>query len=124
MSIGRHVDRATLGPVPSNVELHEWVPQLAVLGRASVFVTHAGMGGCSEGLYQGVPMVAVPQAVDQFGNAAMLEALGVGVHLPMQQATPGALRDAVLRLAGSPEVATRSAALRAADIIESALRSP
>lgn len=134
MSIGRHVDRATLGPVPSNVELHEWVPQLAVLGRASVFVTHAGMGGCSEGLYQGVPMVAVPQAVDQFDNAAMLEELGVGVHLSMQQATPEALRDAVLRLAGSPEVAARSAALRdelraaggaarAADIVESALRS-
>lgn len=65
----------------------------------------------------------------------MLEELGVGVHLPMQQATPEALRDAVLRLAGSPEVATRCAALRdelrvaggaaaAADIIESALHSP
>ncbi|MGH3775841.1 MAG: macrolide family glycosyltransferase [Pseudonocardiaceae bacterium] len=135
MSIGRHIDRSTLHPVPPNVELHEWVPQLAVLGRASVFVTHAGMGGCSEGLYQGVPMVAVPQAVDQFSNASMLEELGVAVQLPMQQATPEALRDAVLRLAGSPEVAARATALRdelraaggaarAADIIESALRSP
>ncbi|MGH3945962.1 MAG: macrolide family glycosyltransferase [Pseudonocardiaceae bacterium] len=135
MSIGRHVDRSTLRPVPPNVELHEWVPQLAVLGRASVFITHAGMGGCSEGLYQGVPMVAVPQAIDQFSNASILERLGVGVQLPMQQATPEALRDAVVRLAGSPEVAARCAALRdelrtaggaarAADIIESALRSP
>ncbi len=133
ISIGRHVDRAALGPVPSNVELHEWVPQLAVLGRASAFITHAGMGGCCEGLYQGVPMVAVPQAVDQFSNAAMLEELGVGVQLPMQQATPEALREAVLRLVASPEVAARAAALRdelraaggvaaGADIIESVLR--
>ncbi len=56
----------------ANTRLHRWVPQLAVLGHASAFVTHAGMGGSSEGLWQGVPMVAVPQAVDQFGNAARL----------------------------------------------------
>ncbi|MHA6796400.1 macrolide family glycosyltransferase [Pseudonocardia bannensis] len=133
ISIGRHVDPTELGELPPNVELHRWVPQLAVLGRASAFITHAGMGGCSEGLYQGVPMVAVPQAVDQFTNAAMLEELGVGVHVPMDQATPQALRTAVLDLVGSPVVAARAAALRAelraaggaaraADIIEAQLR--
>ncbi|WP_214366675.1 macrolide family glycosyltransferase [Pseudonocardia sp. H11422] len=129
ISIGRHVDPAELGRLPPNVELHRWVPQLAVLGRASAFVTHAGMGGCSEGLYQGVPMVAVPQAVDQFTNAAMLEELGIGVHLPMEQVTPQALRTAVLDLVGSPVVAARAdvlraagGAARAADIIEAQLR--
>lgn len=115
--------------VPANTELHRWVPQLAVLGHASAFVTHAGMGGCSEGLYQGVPMIAVPQAVDQFANAAMLEKLGVGVHLPPEQVRPPTLRAAFDSLVGSSEVASRSAALReevrasggaarAADLIE------
>ncbi|MCO1655363.1 macrolide family glycosyltransferase [Pseudonocardia humida] len=132
IAIGRHVDPAAVGPLPPNVELHPWVPQFAVLGRASAFVTHAGMGGCSEGLYQGVPMVAVPQAVDQPGNAAMLESLGVGVTVPPESVTPGVLREAVLSLTGSPEVAARSAALRdelraaggaraAADVIEAEL---
>lgn len=112
MQVGRHVDLAALGPVPANTTLHRWVPQLAVLEHAHAFVTHAGMGGASEGLWHGVPMVAVPQAVDQFGNAARLAELGVARHLPVEQATPEALREALLAL-DAPAVRARSAALRA-----------
>lgn len=132
ISIGQHVDPAEIGEVPPNVELHRWVPQLAVLARAQAFVTHAGMGGCSEGLYQGVPMIAVPQAVDQFTNAAMLEQLGVGVQIPAESATPEALREALLSLVGPIEVWDRLAVLRdelrsaggasaAADVVEAEL---
>ena len=56
-------------------------PQLDVLAHADVFITHAGMGSASESLWFGVPTVAIPQAVDQFMNAAQLEAAGCGVHL-------------------------------------------
>ena len=55
IAIGNYVSPDEIGDVPSTVELHRWVPQFAVLGRASAFVTHAGSGGCSEGLYQGHP---------------------------------------------------------------------
>lgn len=134
MSIGAHVDPSDLGELPPNVTAHRWVPQLAVLGQASAFITHAGMGGCSEGLYQGVPMVAVPQAVDQFGNAAMLEQLGVGVALT-EAVTADALREAVLSLTSSPDVSARAASIRdelrsaggasaAADIVEAELAGP
>lgn len=133
MSVGPHVDPAELGAVPANVAVRSWLPQLSALRHAAAFVTHAGMGGCSEGLYQGVPMVAVPQAVDQFGNAARLVELGVGEHVPAEEATPARLRDAVLRVSGSPEVAARCRELReqaraaggaraAADILEGLLR--
>ena len=81
MSIGSHVDPAELGEVPPNVAVRSWLPQLSALERASVFVTHAGMGGCAEGLHHGVPMVAVPQAVDQFGNAARLVELLSLIHI-------------------------------------------
>ena len=69
LQIGAHVDPAELGPVPGSVEVHRWVQQPAILEQADAFVTHAGMGGSSEGLYAGVPMIAVPQAADQFANA-------------------------------------------------------
>ncbi len=72
-------------------------PQLDVLAHADVFVTHAGMGSASESLWFGVPTVAIPQAVDQFTNAAQLEAAGAGVHLPAEQVTVESLRDAVAR---------------------------
>ncbi|MFF3720245.1 macrolide-inactivating glycosyltransferase [Streptomyces prasinus] len=113
LQIGKHVDPAELGDLPADVEVRSWVPQLAVLEQADLFVTHAGAGGSREGLATGTPMIAVPQAVDQFGNADMLQALGVARHLPAGEATAGALRAAALDLTGDPEVARRLDGIRA-----------
>ncbi|MFE3901020.1 macrolide-inactivating glycosyltransferase [Streptomyces sp. NPDC059153] len=132
LQIGAWVDAAELGDVPANVEVHSWVPQLSVLKQADAFITHAGAGGSQEGLATATPMVAVPQAVDQFGNADMLQALGVARHLPMAEVTPESLRAAVLGLVDDPEVVKRAAAVRermageggtkrAADLIEAEL---
>ncbi len=113
LQIGKHVDLADLGEVPANVEVHSWVPQLAILKQADAFITHAGAGGSQEGLATGTPMVAVPQAVDQFGNADMLQGLGVARHLPMEEADARTLRAAVLDLVSDPEVARRLDEVRA-----------
>ncbi|MFF8841728.1 macrolide-inactivating glycosyltransferase [Streptomyces sp. NPDC015127] len=132
LQIGRYVDVAELGQLPENVEVHSWVPQLSVLRQADVFVTHAGAGGSQEGLATGTPMVAVPQAVDQFGNADMLVGLGVARRLATQDATAQDLREAVLSLVSDNEVAARLARIqgemaqeggtsRAVDLIEAEL---
>ncbi|MFI8930145.1 macrolide-inactivating glycosyltransferase [Streptomyces sp. NPDC053474] len=129
LQIGNHVDVAELGDVPANIEVRHWVPQLAVLRKADAFITHAGAGGSQEGLATGTPMVAVPQAVDQFGNADMLQGLGVARHVPMEEADARTLREAVLALVDDPEVARRLSEVRsemageggtrrAADLIE------
>ncbi|WP_031073511.1 macrolide family glycosyltransferase [Streptomyces sp. NRRL WC-3742] len=131
LQIGRHTDLAELGELPPGVEVHRWVPQLSVLAQADAFVTHAGMGGSSEGLFHAVPMIAVPQGADQFANADALVALGVARRLEVG-ASPEALRAALLELVGDPAVAERLAALsaagraeggtaRAADLIEAEL---
>lgn len=135
LQIGRHVDPAVLGAIPRNVEVHPWVPQLSVLEQADAFVTHAGMGSTQEGLYRGLPMIAVPQASDQFANADRLVELGVGIRLDTEQATPETLRGALLKLMGDAGVATKLAAIRkeareeggtarAADLIEAELPPP
>ncbi|MFF4368142.1 macrolide-inactivating glycosyltransferase [Streptomyces sp. NPDC001594] len=132
LQIGKFTDEAELGEVPANVEVHRWVPQLDVLRQADAFVTHAGAGGSQEGLATGTPMVAVPQAVDQFGNADMLASLGVARHVPMEEADAATLREAVLGLLADPRVAARAEEIRAqmaaeggtrqaADLIEDAL---
>ena len=41
------------------------VPQLTVLRRASLFVTHGGMNSVNEALYYGVPMIVIPFGLDQ-----------------------------------------------------------
>ncbi|MGF3137882.1 macrolide family glycosyltransferase [Streptomyces diastaticus] len=113
LQIGKHTDPAVLGPLPDDVEVHPWVPQLSVLSQADAFVTHAGMGGSSEGLYFGLPMIAVPQAAEQFANADQLAALGVARRIDTADATAEALRSALTDLTGDPRVAARSAELRA-----------
>jgi MGT family glycosyltransferase len=129
LQIGKHVDPAELGEIPANVEVRDWVPQPAILKEADAFVTHAGAGGSQEGMATATPMVCVPQAVDQFGNADVLQSLGVARHLPMEDVTADTLRDAVLAIADDPEVARKLKRIqaemaaeggtsRAADLIE------
>ena len=55
------IDPASLKDIPANVEVGQMVPQLDILSQASVFITHAGMGGTGEAIYYGVPMIAIPQ---------------------------------------------------------------
>ncbi|MGW6903476.1 macrolide-inactivating glycosyltransferase [Streptomyces sp. NPDC054940] len=132
LQIGRHVDPAELGDLPPNVEVRSWVPQLAILQQADLFVTHAGAGGSQEGLASATPMIAVPQAVDQFGNADMLQALGVARRIDTEDATAQALRETALALVGDSEVARilkgiqaemaeEGGTRRAADLIEAEL---
>ncbi|QOV34790.1 macrolide-inactivating glycosyltransferase [Streptomyces ferrugineus] len=134
LQIGRHVDPADLGDVPADVEVRSWVPQLAILKQADLFVTHAGAGGSQEGLATATPMIAVPQAADQFGNADMLQALGVARHLATEEATAETLRETALALVDDPEVAARlkdiqagmageGGTRRAADLVEAELRA-
>ncbi|MBY8858248.1 glycosyl transferase [Nocardia sp. CA2R105] len=113
LSIGKHTDATELGDIPHNAEVHSWVPQRAILERADAFVTHAGMGGCGEGLLAGVPMIAVPQAAEQFVNADRLVELGVARRIDTQDATAENLRAALHDLVHDAEVAARSARLRA-----------
>ncbi|MGX6600844.1 macrolide family glycosyltransferase [Micromonosporaceae bacterium Da 78-11] len=129
LQIGRHVDPGDLGDLPPGVEVHPWVPQLSVLRQADAFLTHAGMGGSAEGLACGAPMIAAPQAADQFDNADRLVELGVAHRVDTATVTAGELRAALLTLTTDPTVRRRAVEIsrrlreqagadRAADLIE------
>jgi len=96
-------------------------PQLDVLAHADVFITHAGMGGTCEALWYGVPTVAIPQAVDQFTNAAQLEAIGAGVQLgerSLPDAVAAALECAPRARELREQVRAAGGVRRAADAVE------
>ena len=63
------------------------MPQLAVLQRASAFVTHGGMNSVSESLFFGVPLVVVPQMGEQAIVGRQVEALSAGLYLSNEEAT-------------------------------------
>jgi MGT family glycosyltransferase len=132
VAVGERMQPRALGPVPDNAEVHQFVPQLDVLAHATVFLSHAGMGGAMEALSEGVPQVTLPQTLEQEANAERLAQLGLGVRLPATRLTPAALRETVERVAADGAVASRLRAMRAelraaggtptaADVIEDCL---
>ncbi len=112
LAVGRHVDPADLGPLPPNIEAHQHVPQLAVLRYASAFVTHGGVRSTMEALHFGVPMVAVPQAVELEMAARRTAELGLGVRIGRDEVTPERLREAVLEVTRDAEIGRNVAEMR------------
>ncbi|MBR8743651.1 macrolide family glycosyltransferase [Nocardiopsis sp. MG754419] len=106
MAIGG-TDPADLGELAPNVEVHAQVPQLAVLRHATVFVTHAGMGGTMEGLAHEVPLVALPQMAEQRANADRVAELGLGRALDPDTVDAATLWAAVEEVAHDPAVRER-----------------
>jgi MGT family glycosyltransferase len=133
LSAGKGTDLAALGEIPTNFIVQGSVPQLKILQQADLFITHGGMNSVQEGLYYGVPLVVIPQQMEQAMNAKVMEWKGAGVVLggkpPYGHTTAAELRqaaDRVLNDARYYEAARQVGAsfreaggyLRAADEIE------
>jgi UDP:flavonoid glycosyltransferase YjiC (YdhE family) len=82
LTTGRGMEEGTLGAIPANVHVEEWVPQREVLARAAIVLCHGGSGTVRGSLAAGVPMVVVPQGADQPHNARRIVAVGAGLASP------------------------------------------
>lgn len=98
LSSGSVVSPEELGPPPPNFVVQPYVPQLEVLRRASIFVTHGGMNSVCESLGLGVPVVVIPQMGEQEIVGRRVEQLGAGLVLPKRATTTDSLRAAVRRV--------------------------
>ncbi|MDO4311991.1 MAG: glycosyltransferase [Eubacteriales bacterium] len=97
------VDPDSLENIPANVEVGQMVPQLDILSQASVFITHAGMGGTGEAIYYGVPMIAIPQMDEQAITAKLIEKKGLGfAFLDKKGITSSSLKEAIEKLIHDP----------------------
>ncbi len=92
LSIGDKLDPDALGPLPANAVVRRSVPQLAVLSRARLFITHGGMNSVSEALWFGVPLVAFPQQAEQALVARRVQEVGAGRILRGRSPGAGAIR--------------------------------
>jgi MGT family glycosyltransferase len=106
LATGSQVDAQALGGVPSNCLVRASVPQLAVLRHAAVFVTHGGMNSVLEGLAYGVPLLVIPQHVEQLVIGLMVAERGAALvrreHVAGQPLDATVLRDEVERMLGTP----------------------
>ena len=112
MTLGDRIDPAELGPLPTNVEVHPWIPHAAVLRHASVFVCQGGMGSVQEALHYATPLVVIPHHPEQVANAERIDDLGLGRVLSRQTVSAELIRQAVAEAAHDRAVATRVTAMR------------
>ncbi|CAB4418178.1 unnamed protein product [Rhizophagus irregularis] len=68
-----------------HIHIAEFVPQFAILNHTNtkLFFNHGGAGSAHESLYTGTPMLVLPFAGDQMGNAQKLVSAGVASSLKL-----------------------------------------
>ncbi|HEX4170324.1 MAG TPA: nucleotide disphospho-sugar-binding domain-containing protein [Bryobacteraceae bacterium] len=92
LSVGKNINPERLGPVPSNTIVVRSAPQIELLKRAALCITHAGLNTALESLAHGVPMVAIPIGYDQPGTAARIAHHGTGEFIEVDELTSDRLR--------------------------------
>jgi len=83
--------------LPANILIVKSAPQLAILERAALFVTHCGMNSMNEAIHYAVPTVCIPIGADQplIAHRATME-FGMGVTLDFVSMKPIDLKEAIL----------------------------
>nr|WP_202130164.1 glycosyltransferase [Rathayibacter iranicus] len=89
---------SALGRIPDGWLVRGFLPQVTLLRRADLAVSHGGNNSVTEAMNAGVPLVVLPFSTDQFAGAAALEDAGVAAVLDPNSATPDQLADAARRM--------------------------
>jgi zeaxanthin glucosyltransferase len=79
VQVGNVAELDSFGELPERIRLVKRVPQLKVLERADIFITHAGFSSTREACYFGVPVIVFPYCNDGPGNSTRLVYHGMGV---------------------------------------------
>ena len=87
------------------------VPQLQLLEKVAVFVTHGGANSVMEALYYGVPMLVVPYHLEQPLQAHFVVKSGTGRSILSSNASVAGLRTALEEI-GDPTGSARRNTVR------------
>lgn len=98
ISLGGGLDPKEFQNLPGSPIVVKYAPQLELLQRASLNITHAGLNTTLESLSYGVPMVAIPVTDDQPGIAARIAWTGAGEFVMLSQLSVSKLRGAIKRV--------------------------
>jgi zeaxanthin glucosyltransferase len=137
LALGKWNDEAAavrdeLGKLDGNALVVDFAPQLELLDRAALLITHAGVNTVLEAMSRGLPMVALPRSVDQQGMAARIAHAGVGLVGSFRRSSPEQIRGLVRQILADSAFRQRAervqeamlaagGVVRAADIAEEAL---
>jgi len=132
ISLGGAFDPEALPNLPGEPLVVKFAPQLELLQKASLVISHAGLNTTLESLSNGVPIVAIPITNDQPGVAARIAWTGAGEFVLPSRLSAPRLRESIKRVLTEPSYKENAVRLqaaiqgsggvsRAADIIEQAV---
>jgi UDP:flavonoid glycosyltransferase YjiC (YdhE family) len=122
-------DQATIDSAPSNFRIVKYAPGLRILEKCKLMVYHGGNGSMYQALSRGVPMIALPNHLEQVINANLAVRHGFGVRMSLRAAKGERLIRTIDRVLGdhsfrnaaaryANDVGTTNGARNAADILE------
>jgi zeaxanthin glucosyltransferase len=98
IALGGGSNPKSLPNLPGSPLVVGYAPQLELLQKATLTITHAGMNTVLESLSNGVPMVAIPIANDQPGVAARIAWTGTGEVITLPKLTSSRLQGAIKKV--------------------------
>ena len=102
VAVGRDQDPAAFGPQPQNVRIERYIAHSLLLPYCDAVVTHGGFSSVMACLEEALPMVVVPLAGDQPGNAKRCADLGVAQVISSDKRTPAKICEAVREVLRNP----------------------
>lgn len=135
ISLGGGHNPDLLPDLPGKPVVVGYAPQLELLQKATLTISHAGMNTTLESLTNGVPIVAIPISNDQPGVASRIAWAGAGTMVPLGKVSVDKLRKAIKQVLTEDsykknavclqEAIRRAGGVRhAADIIEQVVARP
>lgn len=98
VTVGPNGDPAAFGPQPPHVVVERYIPQTLLLPTCDVVASHAGSGTVLAALSLGIPQLCLPQAADQFLNAAAVARSGAGLAILPGNVDAAGVGEAIRRL--------------------------
>jgi zeaxanthin glucosyltransferase len=132
LSIGPFLDPQQIKWLPANAIAVDRAPQIELLKRSALCITHAGLNTTLEAITQGVPLVAIPVTNDQPGVAARIAYTKTGKFVPLKELTVPRLTLLIDEVLRNPEyrentnrvrqaMANTNGLEKAVDLLEEAL---
>jgi len=135
LSIGPVLAPRQIKSLPANAIVVNHAPQIELLKRSALCITHAGLNTTLESLTQGVPLVAIPVTNDQPGVAARIAYTKTGAFVPLKELTVRRLTLLIDDVLWNPDfrenanrmrrvIADTNGLEKAVDLLETALGIP
>jgi len=102
ITIGHGKDPASIGSLPANAHVENYVPQSLLLPHCSAVICHGGAGTTLNALAVGLPLLMLPQGADQYVMSDLVQSAGAGLVLAPADVSPSTIRAAVLMLVQEP----------------------